>query len=67
MNTEIAHGKWKEIKGKIKEEWGNFTDDAINEINGNQEKLAGKLEQIYGYNKEKAKKASNAFFKRFQQ
>ena len=42
-------GKWKEFKGKVKEEWGDLTDDDLNEINGKREKLAGRLQARYGW------------------
>lgn len=57
MNEDILKGKWKEIKGSIKEKWGDLTDDDLTEIEGQTEKLAGILQTKYGYTKEKAEAA----------
>lgn len=60
MNKDIAKGKWTEIKGSIKEQWGDLTDDDLVEIEGKMEKLAGILQTKYGYTKEKAEQAYKA-------
>lgn len=57
MNEDIIKGKWAEIKGAIKEQWGDLTDDELVEIEGKTEKLAGILQTKYGYTKEKAEQA----------
>lgn len=54
MNKEQFEGEWKELKGKVKEKWGKFTDDDITQLNGKYDQFLGKLQQRYGYNKEKA-------------
>ena len=60
-------GKWKEIKGGIKEKWGKLTDDDLTQIEGKQEKLLGVLQQKYGYSKEKADEEYKQFMKRYQE
>jgi uncharacterized protein YjbJ (UPF0337 family) len=54
MSQEILKGQWKELRGRVKEWWGNLTDDDVNRIDGNHEKLVGALQQRYGYAKDKA-------------
>jgi len=54
MNTDQLKGKWQEMKGKVKEQWGYLTDDDITQINGNREKLEGRLRERYGYDKDRA-------------
>ncbi len=54
MNEDILKGKWKEVKGSIKEKWGNLADDDLAAVEGTQEKLVGLLQKNYGYSKEKA-------------
>lgn len=54
MNKEIIKGHWHEIKGKLKEHWGDLTDDEITGIEGSSEKLAGILQKKYGYQKDRA-------------
>lgn len=61
MNEDILKGKWKEIKGSVKEQWGSFTDDDLTEVEGKQEKLIGILQTKYGYTKEKAEEEFNKF------
>lgn len=54
MNRDEFQGKFREIRGIIKEKWGKLTDDEINQVNGNFDQLLGKLQQRYGYNRERA-------------
>jgi uncharacterized protein YjbJ (UPF0337 family) len=54
MNEDILKGKWLEIRGKIKEKWGELTDNDLSEIEGKGEKLLGLLQKRYGYIREKA-------------
>lgn len=61
MNKDILKGKWKELKGGVKEKWGELTDDDITRIEGQQEKLVGVLQEKYGYSKDKAEEEYNDF------
>ncbi|MCP0913225.1 MULTISPECIES: CsbD family protein [Legionella] len=61
MNKDIFQGKWEEVKGKIKKTWGKITDDELDELEGNQQEIFGKLQKHYGYSKEEAKKAIDDF------
>ena len=45
MNEDILKGKWKEIKGRVKEKWGKLTDNDLGEIEGKGEKLLGSLQK----------------------
>jgi uncharacterized protein YjbJ (UPF0337 family) len=51
---KIIQGKWIEMKGLVQQQWGKLTNDDITEINGQREKLAGKLQQHYGYSMREA-------------
>lgn len=44
-------GNWREFKGAIKEKWNRLTDDDIEEMQGSQEKIIGKIQQRYGETK----------------
>jgi uncharacterized protein YjbJ (UPF0337 family) len=44
-------GQWKQIRGKIKEFWGDLTDDDLDRINGRYDQLVGVLQERYGYSK----------------
>ena len=61
MNEDIFKGKWKELKGSVKEKWGDLTDDDVTEVEGKTEKLVGILQKKYGYSKDKAQKEYNKF------
>jgi len=49
-------GKWKQVKGSVKERWGKLTDDDIDVINGQHDQLIGKIQERYGIAREAAKK-----------
>jgi uncharacterized protein YjbJ (UPF0337 family) len=55
MNWDRVEGDWKQFSGKVKEKWGQLTDDDLTQINGNREQLEGKIQARYGYAKDKAK------------
>ena len=61
MNEDIFKGKWKELKGSVKEKWGNLTDDDVTRVEGNTEKLVGILQVKYGYSKDEAQEEYNKF------
>ena len=63
MNWDIIQGKWKQMKGSVKEKWGDLTDDELDQIEGNKDKLAGKLQEKYGWSKEEVDTQMNDFFK----
>lgn len=54
MNWEKIEGNWNQIKGRVKEKWGKFTDDDLEIIAGKRDQLIGKLQEKYQYTKEKA-------------
>ena len=57
MNKDIFQGKWEEMKGKMKKQWGKLTDNDFTEIEGNNQEIFGKLQKHYGYSKDEAEKA----------
>jgi uncharacterized protein YjbJ (UPF0337 family) len=56
MNSDQMQGKWKQIKGSVKERWGKLTDDDIGAINGKHDQLVGKIQERYGIAREAAQK-----------
>jgi uncharacterized protein YjbJ (UPF0337 family) len=64
MNEDILSGKWTQLKGKVKEQWGKLTDDDLDVINGKQDQLEGRLQQRYGYAKDQAQKEINDWYSR---
>jgi uncharacterized protein YjbJ (UPF0337 family) len=54
MNWDIALGNWKQVSGKIKEQWGKLTDDALVQIAGKRDQLVGKIQETYGIGRDEA-------------
>lgn len=54
MNRDEFEGNWRQLKGKLKEKWGKFTEDDITRMNGKYDQFLGSLQKKYGYSKEKA-------------
>jgi uncharacterized protein YjbJ (UPF0337 family) len=67
MNTDVLQGKWREMKGKVKEQWGKLTDDDLDTIDGKSEQLLGLLQQRYGYAREKAEEEYKRFAERWSE
>lgn len=61
MNEDILKGKWKEVQGEVKKQWGQLTDDDMLTIAGEKDKLLGLLQTKYGYAKDKAEVEYNSF------
>jgi uncharacterized protein YjbJ (UPF0337 family) len=61
MNTDILKGKWTQVKGEIRRKWGKLTDNDVMEIQGDTEKMIGKLQERYGYRREQAEKELQDF------
>jgi uncharacterized protein YjbJ (UPF0337 family) len=60
MNQDIFEGKWKEMRGQVKEWWGELTDDDLQQMDGKADQLIGALQKRYGYTKEEAEKELNS-------
>jgi len=61
MNKNIFQGEWNVIKGKIKQKWGDLTDDQLATIEGKNDEIFGALQKQYGYNQEEAQKQVDDF------
>lgn len=55
LNQEQFEGKWKEIKGGIRNLWGKLTDDELERVKGNITEVSGLVERRYGETKEEIK------------
>jgi uncharacterized protein YjbJ (UPF0337 family) len=54
MGQDVFKGQWKQLRGKVKEWWGDLTEDDVQRIDGSQDRLVGALQQRYGYAKDRA-------------
>jgi uncharacterized protein YjbJ (UPF0337 family) len=61
MNKDIIQGKWTQLKGQIQARWGDLTDDIFDVREGSAEYLAGKLQERYGWDRERAQREVDDF------
>lgn len=61
MNSDVIKGKWKQLTGQMKARWGDLTHDDLDVAEGHTEYLEGKLQERYGWTKEKAKEEVRHF------
>jgi uncharacterized protein YjbJ (UPF0337 family) len=61
VNKDILKGKWMQLKGDVRAWWGKLTDDDVAQIQGDAEKLIGKIQERYGYTRQNAEKELNDF------
>ena len=61
VTKDILLGKWHELKGQVRQQWGKLTDDDLTRLSGKTEELAGILQQRYGYGKAQAEKEINSW------
>ena len=54
VNQDILAGKWKQMRGELKTWWGKLTDDDFDKIDGERDKLVGRIQERYGYAKDQA-------------
>lgn len=64
MDKDIVKGKWHEVKGKIRQQWGKLTDNEVSQMKGSYEELSGLLQKSYGYKKDKVKMEIDNFLKK---
>lgn len=67
MNTDIFEGKWKQLRGDVRNWWGKLTDDDVDRVGGNFDKLVGILQERYGYSREQAMKEIDSRFTSFEE
>lgn len=58
---DIAEGKWKQIRGHVKEQWGKLTDDDLDRVDGRRDQLVGRVQELYGRAKVDAEKEVDIF------
>ena len=66
MNWDIVQGKWKQMKGEARKQWGKLTDDDWDVIKGKRDQLVGKVQERYGIAKDEAERQVNEFSSRLE-
>ena len=56
MNWEAIKADWQQLSRKVKEKWGELTDDELQQMAGQKDQLIGLLQKKYAMTKEDAKK-----------
>ena len=54
MNWDTVKGNWQQMTGSVKEQWGKLTDDDLTAIEGQRDKLLGRIQERYGLAREAA-------------
>jgi uncharacterized protein YjbJ (UPF0337 family) len=54
MNRDVLEGQWKQLKGRVKQQWGRLTDDELDQMSGSYDELAGVIQERYGYSRDEA-------------
>jgi len=64
MTKMNLKGNWNEIKGKLKQKYGQLTDDDLTTINGKRDQLEGKIQERYGIERDRARRDIDAWYTR---
>lgn len=61
INSDILAGMWKQVRGKVREQWGDLTDDDLDRIAGRYDQLVGTVQMRYGYTRAEAEQEVDDF------
>ncbi len=61
MNADTLKGQWHQVKGEVRTQWGKLTDSDLDQIDGQSEKLIGKIQERYGYARDRAEQELRDF------
>ncbi len=64
MNWDQVEGKWSEVKGRFKQQWGKLTDDDLMKIKGRRDEIVGKIQQRHAETREAVERAVDDFVNR---
>jgi uncharacterized protein YjbJ (UPF0337 family) len=67
MNRDVMQGQWKQMKGEVKRRWGMLTDDDFDQVEGNFDKLVGRIQERYGYERHQAESEINDFLNTYHE
>ena len=60
MNRDELMGKWKQVRGRIKQQWGRLTEDELDEMEGDYEMLVGRIQERYGQSRDEVERSLEA-------
>ena len=61
MNTDVLEGKWRQVRGQVRERWGKITNDELDQIAGKRDQLIGKIQEKYGLARDEAEQQLDEF------
>jgi uncharacterized protein YjbJ (UPF0337 family) len=67
MNADVLAGKWKQVQGEVKKQWGKLTDDDLAIVEGQKDKLVGLVQERYGYAREQAEREVDQFLQKYSE
>jgi uncharacterized protein YjbJ (UPF0337 family) len=56
MADPYLKGQWNELKGRVKERWGELTNDELDRIEGRRDQLVGAIQQQYGRSRDEVER-----------
>jgi len=59
MNQDTWEGRWKQVKGTVKQKWGKLTNDDLDYMAGSKDRFVGRLQERYGIAKDEAQKQAD--------
>jgi len=65
MNWDQLQGKWKQVRGSVKQQYGKLTDNDLDYIAGSQDRFIGKLQERYGIAKEEAQTRADQWLRSY--
>lgn len=64
MNWDRIEGNWKQFRGRVKEEWGELTNDDLDVVEGKRTALVGRIQERYGKQRDEAEREVDDWFDR---
>jgi uncharacterized protein YjbJ (UPF0337 family) len=63
MNWDRVEGNWKQIKGKVQQQWGKLTNDDLNLVEGKRTELVGRIQERYGIQRDEAERQIDSWLR----
>jgi uncharacterized protein YjbJ (UPF0337 family) len=67
MDSNVFQGEWQKLRGTIRSKWGKLTDDDLEQVAGNKDKLVGLVQERYGYMWDEAQRMVDRYLDEYDQ
>jgi len=64
MHSDTLHTKWDQFKAEAQNWWGKLTSDDLDQVEGDAETLIRKVQERYGYARDRAAEEVERFEQR---